>query len=56
VVSQAALYDCKNLTMALLHTIVFDFNFKSETGLLGGIWMSLFDTEEAHAVMLAHPA
>jgi hypothetical protein len=34
----------------------FDFCFKLETLVLPGIWISFFDTEEAHAVMLAYAA
>jgi hypothetical protein len=32
--------------------IFFDYCFSSVTALSRGIWMSFFDTEEAHAVML----
>ena len=35
---------------------VIDYCFSSETALTRGIWMSFFDTEEAHAVMLAYAA
>jgi hypothetical protein len=34
----------------------FDYCFSSVTTLSQGIWMSFFDTEEAHAVMLAYAA
>ena len=34
----------------------FDYYFSAATTLLQGIWMSFFDTEEAHAVMLAYAA
>ena len=33
-----------------------DYCFSSVTILSLGIWMSFFDTEEAHAVMLAYAA
>jgi len=33
-----------------------DYCFNPETTLFTGIWMSFFDTEEAHAVMLAYAA
>jgi hypothetical protein len=33
-----------------------DYCFRFITGLSRGIWMSFFDTEEAHAVMLAYAA
>jgi hypothetical protein len=35
---------------------VIDYCFSSETALTRGIWMPFFDTEEAHAVMLAYAA
>ena len=33
----------------------FDYCFSSVTTAVQGVWMSFLDTEEAHAVMLAHP-
>jgi hypothetical protein len=36
--------------------IVYDYCLDSETLLSRGIWISFFDTEEAHAGMLAHGA
>jgi hypothetical protein len=36
--------------------LFIDYYFSSVTILLPGIWMSFFDTEEAHAVMLAYAA
>jgi hypothetical protein len=35
---------------------LFDYCFSSVTMLCRGIWISFFDTEEAHAVMLAYAA
>jgi hypothetical protein len=34
----------------------FDYCFNSEITPSRGIWISLFNTEEAHGVMLAYPA
>jgi hypothetical protein len=34
----------------------FDYYHRCVTTLTRGIWMSFFDTEEAHAVMLAYAA
>ena len=34
----------------------FDYSISSVIRLSRGIWMSFFDTEEAHAVMLAYAA
>ena len=31
-----------------------DYYFSSEITMVSGIWMSFFDTEEAHVVMLAY--
>ena len=36
--------------------MIFDYCFNSETTLSRGIWMSFFDTEEAHTVMLDNVA
>jgi hypothetical protein len=36
--------------------ILFDYCFNYEIPLAQGIWMSFFDTEEAHAVKLAYAA
>jgi hypothetical protein len=36
--------------------VLFDYSFSPETTLARGIRMSFFDTEEAHAVMLAYAA
>ena len=40
----------------LVNKNLLDYCFSSETTLVPGIWMSFFDTEEAHAVMLAYAA
>ena len=40
----------------LLNYFQIDYCFSSVTTLSRGIWMSFFDTEEAHAVMLAYAA
>jgi hypothetical protein len=42
-----------SLSLGLLDFEI-DYCFSSETALTRGIWMSFFDTEEAHAVMLAY--
>jgi hypothetical protein len=36
--------------------VKIDYCFSSVTRLFRGIWISFFDTEEAHAVMLAYAA
>jgi hypothetical protein len=36
--------------------LFIDYYFSSATIILPGIWISFFDTEEAHAVMLAYAA
>jgi hypothetical protein len=36
--------------------LFFNYCFSSVTTAVQGIWMSFFDTEEAHAVMLAYAA
>ena len=38
----------------LVNKNLFDYFFSSVTTLARGIWMSFFDTEEAHAVMPAY--
>ena len=38
------------------HRKYVDYCFSSVTTLSRGIWISFFDTEEAHAVMLAYAA
>ena len=40
----------------LSYNKVTDYCFSPFTTLIQGIWMSFFDTEEAHAVMLAYAA
>jgi hypothetical protein len=39
-----------------LINVKIDYCFSSVTRLFRGIWISFFDTEEAHAVMLAYAA
>ena len=45
---------CHEFDLKRIHYI--DYCFSSVTTLSRGIWMSFFDTEEAHAGMLAHAA
>jgi hypothetical protein len=44
------------MSRILMRDFQIDYCFYSKTTLPQGIWMSFFDTEEAHAVMLAYAA